>query len=279
MEKHLTLNGKSIYVKSFGTGDPIVFLHGGPGGSHEFFLPFAERLANHYTVILYDQSGCGRSEQVESGEYSIKDEVETLEALRRALCLDYFQLFGESWGSMLALSYAATYPNHVSRLLLTAAIGLTNEAYASFKTELLNKLGVFKKVSFYTNGLLHTLGINRTNQFQTLLDPYYVYSQGTLSKKKPIPFNDVVLNKISKDIEASYNLLPHVNTLSRIPIMIAQGSHDILSPHHMKNEFLNHLPHAEVVEVKESGHWTILEQPEAMARLTRAFFQKTAVHV
>ncbi|NMH68048.1 alpha/beta hydrolase [Bacillus sp. RO3] len=272
MNKHLTLNGQSIYVKQFGSGEPIVFLHGGPGGSHEFFLPFAERLAEDYTVILYDQCGCGLSEKVEGNAYSIQNEVETLEALRQALGLHHMHLFGESWGSMLALSYAATYPDHVDKLMLTAAIGLTNSAYTSFKTELLKKLGTLEKLRFLTNGLLHTVGINRTKQILDLLDPYYVYSKDTLVTKKHIPFNHVVLSTISKEIEKSYNLVPHTNTLSTIPIMIAQGSHDIRTPQQIKELFYPHLPHVEVVEINESGHWTTLEQPEEMVRLMRRFF-------
>jgi proline iminopeptidase len=270
----MTLNGKSIFVKSFGNGSPIVFLHGGPGGSHEFFLPFADRLAEDHTVILYDQAGCGMSGAAGGDRYSIQDEVEILEALRQAMGLERIHLFGESWGSMLALSYAARYPSHISKIMLTAAIGLTNESYAAFKTELLNKVGTFKKIKFMINGMLHTLGVNRTRQILSLLDPYYVYSQDTLKKKKHIPYNDVVQNKISKDIEESYNLLPQVKSLIGIPILIAQGSHDILTPHHMEYFIKKHLPHVEIVEVEESGHWTILEQPGEIASVAKFFFKK-----
>jgi proline iminopeptidase len=275
LKKYMTLNGKSIYVKSFGKGDPIVFLHGGPGGSHEFFLPFAEMLAEDHTIILYDQAGCGMSGVVEGNLYSIQDEVENLEAMRQALGLERIHLFGESWGSMLALSYAVQYPSHVEKIILTAAIGLTNEAYTTFKLELLNKVGTFKKIRFMVNGMLHNLGINRTKQILNLLDPYYVHFKDTLKKKKYIPFNDVVQSKISKDIEESYNLLPYVKTLSSIPILVAQGSHDILTPLHMNDLFKTHLPHVEIEEIGESGHWTILEQPGEMAMVTRTFLRNS----
>ncbi|XXM70800.1 alpha/beta fold hydrolase [Lysinibacillus sphaericus] len=271
----MTINGKSIYVKTFGNGDPIVFLHGGPGGSHEYFLTFAERLAADHTVVLYDQAGCGKSDAVEGDRYSIQDEVGNLEALRQELGLERMHLFGESWGSMLALSYAAQYPSHVDRIMLTAAIGLTNEAYVAFKTELLQKLGPLKKMRFMVNGMLHTIGINRTKQILNLLDPYYVYSRDTLKMKKHILYNDVVQSMISKDIEESYNLLPHVKTLNSIPILIAQGSHDILTPLHMERFIKEHLPHVEFVEIGESGHWTVLEQPGEMASVASFFFMNS----
>lgn len=59
--KHIKINGKSIYVCVKGEGEPIIFLHGGPGGSHEYFLPHMEPLAEDYQIILYDQTGCGKS--------------------------------------------------------------------------------------------------------------------------------------------------------------------------------------------------------------------------
>jgi proline iminopeptidase len=68
--------------------------------------------------------------------------------------------------------------------------------------------------------------------------------------------------------------MTHVKTLGSIPILIAQGSHDILTPQHMERFFKEHLPHIEIVEVGESGHWTVLEQPGEMASMAKSFFKK-----
>lgn len=54
------------------------------------------------------------------------DEVETLEMLRKKLKLDKIHLFGESWGSILALLYATEYPENVNKVFLTAAISISS---------------------------------------------------------------------------------------------------------------------------------------------------------
>ncbi|WP_338048420.1 alpha/beta fold hydrolase [Peribacillus alkalitolerans] len=62
-ERFISVRGENIYVKILGQGEPLVFLHGGPGGEHRYFLPHLEGLAEYYQLVFYDQRGCGRSEE------------------------------------------------------------------------------------------------------------------------------------------------------------------------------------------------------------------------
>ena len=109
-----------LYYEQCGNpdGKPVVFLHGGPGAgcgpnSRRFFDPA------HYHIILFDQRGCGRStphaELVENTTWEL---VADMERVREHLGIDRWQVFGGSWGSTLALSYAQTHPQRVSELVL-----------------------------------------------------------------------------------------------------------------------------------------------------------------
>ena len=110
----------SMYWEESGNphGRPIVFLHGGPGGSTEpkhrrFFDPQA------YRIILYDQRGCGKSTPYASlDENTTWDLVADLEKLRAYLGIETWHVFGGSWGSTLALAYAQTHPERVRALIL-----------------------------------------------------------------------------------------------------------------------------------------------------------------
>ncbi|MDX8342393.1 alpha/beta hydrolase [Rossellomorea sp. YZS02] len=272
-EKYLKINGKTLFTMQKGEGEPMIFLHGGPGGSLDYFLPHMEPLSKDFQIILYDQTGCGKSEVKKGHKYSIEDEISNLEALRKALNLEKVTLFGESWGSILALSYAAKYPEHIAKLILTAAVGLTSEDYRTFKQKLFQKLGFYNKVLLGWYSLTSLFSAHASKKLQQLLDPYYVYSLDTLRKKKEISFNKVALNYIGKELDQDYNLLPSLSEFSSFPILIAQGSHDILTPEYIKKHVINHLPNATLTEVKESGHWTILEQPDQMVALTRSFMR------
>lgn len=99
-------------------GRPVVFLHGGPGGGvtpdhRRFFDPQA------YRIILFDQRGSGQSTPcAELRENSTWDLVKDIETIREMLKIDTWVVFGGSWGSTLALTYAITYPARVKALVL-----------------------------------------------------------------------------------------------------------------------------------------------------------------
>src|SRR5205807_941828 len=79
-------NGLMIYYKTLGKGDPLVILHGGPGASHDYFLPYLLPLARHNRLVFIDERGSGRSQKVEDpAGYTIENMVEDVEAVRQAL--------------------------------------------------------------------------------------------------------------------------------------------------------------------------------------------------
>lgn len=89
-------------VKGEGKGTPIVFLHGGPGGSLEYARPLF-RLAKGRRVFLYDQLGCGRSGVTGKAKWTTETFVREFNLLVKAWGLKEFHLMGTSWGGTLAL--------------------------------------------------------------------------------------------------------------------------------------------------------------------------------
>ncbi len=113
-----------LYVEQCGSpaGIPVVVLHGGPGSGcraeqRTLFDPAAFR------IILPDQRGAGRSRPFGSLAGNDTDTlVADLEALRRALEIRRWVVFGGSWGATLALRYAASHPERVSGLVLRGVL-------------------------------------------------------------------------------------------------------------------------------------------------------------
>ncbi|QGG81215.1 prolyl aminopeptidase [Litorivicinus lipolyticus] len=112
--------GHSLYIEECGNpdGQPVVFLHGGPGAgagpaARRFFDP------NRYRILVFDQRGCGRSTPNGRVEHNtLTDLIADLETIREHLCVDRWVLFGGSWGSTLALAYAQDFPGRVKGLIL-----------------------------------------------------------------------------------------------------------------------------------------------------------------
>jgi pimeloyl-ACP methyl ester carboxylesterase/DNA-binding CsgD family transcriptional regulator len=74
-------------------------------------------LAEHFTLIRYDERGCGLSDW-DVSDYSINAWVQDLEAVVDALSLNRFPLLGISQGASVSVAYAAKYPEKVSHLIL-----------------------------------------------------------------------------------------------------------------------------------------------------------------
>lgn len=109
-----------IYWEEAGNpcGLPVLFLHGGPGAGatathRRFFDPAA------YRIVILDQRGAGRSTPFgELAGNTTENLVADLETLRRHRGVERWIVFGGSWGSTLALTYAETHPERCLGLIL-----------------------------------------------------------------------------------------------------------------------------------------------------------------
>lgn len=112
--------GHNIYWEECGNpdGKPILFLHGGPGiGVLPYHRSFFD--PQRYRIVLFDQRGCGKSRPFSSLENNTTwDLVRDIERLREDLKIDKWVVFGGSWGSTLALTYAIKHAERVEGLIL-----------------------------------------------------------------------------------------------------------------------------------------------------------------
>ena len=115
-------NGR-VYYRVYGKpgATPVVALHGGPAAGHRYMRPYAA-LATDRQVVLYDQSGSGRSDSPRDlKRYTLPRYVAELDALRAHLGRAKVALLGHSWGGTLAPAYADAHPARVATLVLAGA--------------------------------------------------------------------------------------------------------------------------------------------------------------
>ena len=105
----------------WGAGDPtVVFLHGlVMDNLSSWYFTVANPVAKNARVLLYDLRGHGRSERPEAG-YGVQDMVADLHALRAKTGFDDGPavLVGNSFGGLLAVSYALAHPDSVAGIAL-----------------------------------------------------------------------------------------------------------------------------------------------------------------
>ncbi len=83
----------------------VLVLHGGPGGSLDYLTPMADLGKWGFSVVLFDNLGCGRSDvPKDTSLFSLDHHVMEVEGVRSALELGPVHLVGSSYGGLLALA-------------------------------------------------------------------------------------------------------------------------------------------------------------------------------
>ena len=277
-----------IYYEECGNpdGKPIIFLHGGPGSGcnptqRRFFDP------TFYRIILIDQRGCNRSKPQGSTEHNTtSDLVNDIDAIRIALGIDQWIVFGGSWGSTLALSYALSFPDKVTGLILRG-IFLSRPAELNWflgdvahffpevwhklisylpENERSNVLAAYSRRIFSEDSAVNIPAAVQWNAFENaimrLLPPEKKDEQPNTDQKAAEEQSTIELARARVQIHYIENdcfvdgdaMLEGAKSLSHIPSVIVQGRYDMVCPPKSAWELSRAMPHAEFHMIHDAGH-------------------------
>ena len=291
---HLEVSGgHHIYYETCGNpaGAPILFLHGGPGsgcnsGQRRFFDP------TYYRIILIDQRGCGRSLPLGHVEHNTTDDlVNDIEAIREHLEISHWLVFGGSWGSTLALAYAAAFP-HVVRGLILRGIFLSRESELDWF--------LYSVRNFHPEAWQRMAEPLAPAERKDILHAYYkrVFSgdieaarrwndfEGSIMTLLPnAPTNaapDDALTLARARVQLHYlinacflghaPLLERVDRFRHIPAIIIQGRYDMVCPPVTAHTLHQVWPEAEYVVIPDAGHSAMeLGTAAALVAATESF--------
>ncbi|OHX49127.1 2-succinyl-6-hydroxy-2,4-cyclohexadiene-1-carboxylate synthase [Cytobacillus oceanisediminis] len=123
------INGVRYHVDTWGTGFPLLLLHGFTGNS-EGWKEFAPFWKDHSKTIALDIIGHGKSgSPPDIGQYQIEESAAVINSLLEKMGIGKIDVLGYSMGGRLALTFAVNYPEKVRKLILeSASPGLRTEA-------------------------------------------------------------------------------------------------------------------------------------------------------
>jgi len=274
-------NGK-LYYEEEGSGIPLVLINGGPGGTHHVFHPYFSQIKDLARIIYYDQRGTGKSSKDDTGEtYTIKQAVEDLETLRKALKIEKWAVLGWSYGGFLAQCYALTYPEHVVGLILvTATDGLTKvkmqpgrgqmflskeEREAIRKIRAAEDKGTLSLIQDIYNADLAG-DWKRQNYYKPTLAKFI---RAALYEWSPAPgFRALIGSDEQKmSLDGKFNDF-------EVPTLITEAKWDLTwGADKAKLIHKNH-PHAQFEYFKKSGHCVFADEPEKFFPLLKKFLAK-----
>jgi proline iminopeptidase len=280
-----------IYYKSFGNGPPLVILHGGPGASHDYFLPYLVPLARKNRLVFIDECGSGKSSKLENAaEYTVGNMVEDIEAVRQSLRLRKINLLGHSYGGVLAQAYALKYQKRLSHLVLCSTFHSTKKMNEVFKlmkakmpADLRERIDKLEAAGLYSHGKDY-----QKNRYPT---DYMVAAWGEgyfpyLYQKRPdANFDPASTGNMAWDlyremwgshgefvIDGNLAGVEYADRLRsiKVPTLITVGDHDECDPS-LSREMNALMPGSKLVVLPESGHMTFVDQPRLFIEAVESF--------
>ena len=279
-EGFVDANGVLIYYKTLGQGTPLFIVHGGPGASHDYFLPYLLPLARDHRLIFIDERGSGKSEKLEDPKgYTIENMVEDVEAVRQGLALGKVTLLGHSYGGALAEAYALKYQNNLTHLILCSTWASTaemNQVFVKMKEkmspELRNRIEAQEKAGLFGHG--KDFERNRYTADYMIAawgEGYFPY----VYQGRPDPNYDPIANgNMSWDlyremwgsdgefvISGNLKSVEYLDRLPTIhvPTLFLVGDHDECDPS-LSEEMHQKIPNSKLVILPKSGHMTFVDQ-------------------
>ena len=261
----LLLRGIRVRYHEAGSGPPLLLVHG-LFTDHRAWMPVAQRLAQHYRVIVPDLPGAGASEKPTRYPFTRDALADTLCDLLAGVAAPRAHVAGHGLGGLIALTLAADRPESVERLVLVSTVAV--EAPQSFRTRLavVPVLGPFVFKQVYGRSVLH--GYFRGDVFapgfrfdSALLDDWY--ETFNLPEARECQWR--MLTRAQADVAALGPRLPKV----RAPTLVLWGDRGPRAPLTLGQRLAHELPAGRLEVIAGSGHAPPLEQPEATAEAMR----------
>lgn len=115
--RHIEVNGTSLAYYESGSGEPVVFVHGGVT-DHRFWAPQIEALSEHYRCIALDQRYFGQSWPDGGHKFELSTHADDLCHFVRAIASKPVHVVATSYGAGVVLASAVTHPERFKSMFL-----------------------------------------------------------------------------------------------------------------------------------------------------------------
>ncbi|HEY5858026.1 MAG TPA: proline iminopeptidase-family hydrolase [Aldersonia sp.] len=260
---------------------PLLVLHGGPGAPHNYLDDLAALADDGFTVVFYDQLGCGESDHPDDESlWTMSTFVYEIAAVRDGLGLDRIHLLGHSAGGWLALEYALGRPAGLAGLVLADTCA-SIPAYAAVTRRLMESLPTD----------VHEV-IDRHEAAGTTDDPEYVqatmvYYGRWLCRLDPWP-NHLLASYSSwnEDVYATmfgtnwnvtgnlkdWDVTDRLGELD-LPVLVTSGVYDEMTPE-LIAPLVDGIRGAESVVFQNSAHLPMVEEPQRFREVVGSFLRR-----
>lgn len=277
-EYEADLNGIRIHYWVQGSGPALLAHSGGPGMDARLWGDFA-KIGDFVTVVAIHPRGSGLSGYPPDGAYRLEDYAADLEALRQHLGLEQPIVMGWSHGGFVAQLFACRYPASLSKLVLLD----TSAYFGEFLQDIEGAVSRFKDQPWYQESFT-ALKKEWEGDYQTEEDMRRLWEHEMKfyfkefdekarqyhQRTKDLPLRIDSLRFFNEQEAGSLDLRPCLKEVT-VPALVMTGRYDFITTVEMAEEIAANLPNARLKIFENSGHFAMVEEPEAFYQEVKEF--------
>ena len=246
----------------------LIVLHGGPGFDHASLRPYFDRFADTHQVIYLDHRGNGRSGG-ERETWTLAQWGDDIDGFCKALGIDKPVVLGQSFGGMVAMSYASRHPDGPSKLILSSTAGRMD---LSATYEMMQALGG-PEARRVAERFWAAPSEAAVAEYIEVCMPHYNPGppQDGSDRGRAILRTEVLFHFVTGE-QRGMDLLAGLAAV-RCPTLVLAGAHDPITPLACAEAIRDALPDglAELVVFERAGHGAYRDDPEGGEAVLRRF--------
>jgi pimeloyl-ACP methyl ester carboxylesterase len=250
------------YYELIGEGEPLLFIPG-LGGTCRVWDPIVPDLASHFSLILVDNRGIGRS-VARRKPRSLADYSADLVELLDELQLDRAHVLGLSLGGIIAQRFAVDHPSRVDRLVLVSCAHRFSAYLLRMAALLGHSLRRFPKAVFVqTMELLGTAPLYMDAHIEEIEEAVKVRCrEGLHARAMGTQLRCLLKSEMDPQ---DYRITA--------PTLIVAGEHDALIPNCYARLMAERIPGSRLLLIPGAGHNPMVEVPEKVLPLIEQFLR------
>jgi proline iminopeptidase len=252
----------------------LILLHGGPGvGDHSNFRPLFEGLSDVAQVVCLDQRSNGRSDRGPESANNLAQWGDDLRAFCDALDIQRPVVLGNSFGGMVAMSYATRHPEHPGKLILSSTMARGSSHYFEPSVAMFERLGGAEIGALARQMLGGTVTPELGVRWVRDVFPFYTQTKGQFQEadaQSRIAMNRELGRAFASGEMRSWDHLHELGKI-RCPVLLLAGELDPICPIACAEDIAKAIP-AELLTYKryaKCGHGAYRDTPEALEDIRR----------
>ncbi len=272
--QYCTVNSTRIHYTVSGSGEPLLICPVSWGVDGHRWTSMDE-LAKDFSLIRFDPRGTGLSGDVlEKSEYGIPTLVRDIEALRKNLGIDRWNIMGQSAGGWTALEYTLAHQQSVNKLIVVCSAPTGKFHKGTFRDPSHPLYPQYDQLSKEIRSLPHA---ERVKAFNRAIYQYDVQSESARAVIDGIfaatDFN-AKRNQYFVTTELQrYDIQQRLHEIS-LPSLIVGGKHDVHVSPEWSRVMAEKIPNARLIMMDGSGHFPWLDEPELFFNTLRSFLRQ-----